>query len=214
MIKPLTDLQIRRKYADGKADTLLAEDNEHMSENEYKAAGFSFSDSQEYKEAKREAETVEYIKANTDLSDLNKAAKLYHKLVERKTLKTVVGYAFLKELQERIIREGIIGSESMPNIRVERDKKQIKAYSGSLEHDQEKKHAAVVENYRIRLRNSRIISAFLVVIIIVMFAIAIFSDRGKFTDYENKILNKYSAWEEALDTREKELDAREKALKE
>ncbi len=183
-----------------------------MSENEFKVAGFSFSDANDFKEAKREAETVEYIKANTDLSDLNKAAKLYHKLVERNTLTTVIGYAFLKGLQERIINEGILSRENIPCVPVDKEKKHIRAYSNSIDHDQEKKQNTVFENYRLRLRNSRIISIFLVLIIIVMFIIAIFSDRSRFINYENKILNKYSAWEETLDAREKELDLKEKEL--
>ena len=48
-----------------------------MKETEYKVAGYVFTDAHTYKEAKREEETVEYIKANTDLNDLNKALKLH-----------------------------------------------------------------------------------------------------------------------------------------
>jgi hypothetical protein len=173
-----------------------------MKENEYKVAGYSFSDAHDYKEAKREAETIEYIKANTDLNDLNKAIKLYHKLVERKTLKTVVGFAFLKELQERIVREGIVSKESMPCIQVERDEKTLKNFTNSLDKEREQKHLEMIENYKIRLRNSRIISAFLAGIIIIMIVISIWSDRNIFSNFENEILNKYSAWEEDLKARE------------
>ncbi len=180
-----------------------------MKENEYKVAGYSFSDAHDYKEAKREEETIEYIKANTDLNDLNKAIKLYHKLIERKTLKTVVGYTFLKELQERILKEGIVGSENMPCIKKEKNEKQVRAYSNALEHDQEQKHLSMIEDYRIRLRNSRIISLFLVGIILAMIAISIFSDRNIFSNYENKIIDKYSAWEEELKAREQLLEENE-----
>ncbi|MDF2945258.1 MAG: hypothetical protein K0S01_4116 [Herbinix sp.] len=177
-----------------------------MKENEYKVAGYSFSDAHDYKEAKREAETIEYIKANTDLNDLNKAIKLYHKLVERKTLKTVVGFTFLKELQERIVKEGIVSKENMPCIQIDKDEKQLRTYANSLEHEQEQKHLAVIGDYKIKLRNSRIISAFLVGIIIVMIAISIWSDRNIFSNYENKIINKYAAWEEDLNAREQLLE--------
>ena len=182
-----------------------------MDENEHKVAGYTFSDTHDYKEAKREAETIEYIRANTDLSDLNKAIKLYQKLVERKTLKTVIGYEFLKELQERIKREGIVSEESIPSIRVDKVEKKIKVYSGELEHEQEQRHLVTIEDYKIKLRNSRIISAFLAVIIIAMIFISIFSDRNIFSNYENKIINKYSAWEEELNKREQALEAREAA---
>lgn len=180
-----------------------------MKENEYKVAGYSFSDEHEYKEAKREADTIEYIKANTDLNDLNKATKLYHKLIERKTLKTIVGYSFLKELQERILKEGLISKENLPNIMIEKDDKRLKILSNSLHLDQEKKHQEVVDNYRVKLRNLRIICFFLVAIIIAMIFISVFSDRSVFTNYENEILDKYSAWEEELDAREKALQGQE-----
>jgi hypothetical protein len=180
-----------------------------MKENEYIVAGYSFSDAHDYKEAKREEETIEYIRANTDLDDLNKAVKLYHKLVERKTLKTVVGFAFLKELQERIVREGIVKKENMPCIRVEKDEKQLRIYSGELAHEQEKTHLEIIRDLNNKLRNSRIICAFLIVIIIAMILISILSDRSVFTNYENQILDKYSTWEENLDAREKALQQQE-----
>jgi hypothetical protein len=180
-----------------------------MKENENKVAGYSFSDAHDYKEAKREAETIEYIKANTDLNDLNKAIKLYHKLIERKTLKTVVGFAFLKELQERIVKEGIVSKESVPCIQIERDEKKLKTYANSLEQEREQKQQEMIENYKIRLRNSRIISAFLAGIIIIMIIISIWSDRNIFSNFENEILNKYSAWEEDLKAREQLLKENE-----
>jgi hypothetical protein len=182
-----------------------------MKENEYQVCGYCFSDLQKYKEAKREAETIEYIRANTDLNDKNKVLKLYNKLVERKTLKTVVGFEFLKELQEKILKEGIISKENLPGISVGSETRQIKAFSGQIDHESEEKHRSLAEEYRIRHRNSRIINIFLVMIIIVMFIIAIFSDRTKFKNYETEILNKYSSWEEELNAREQALDEREAA---
>lgn len=183
-----------------------------MGENEQKIAGYFFAEPHAYKEAKREEETVEYIRANTDLSDMNKTLKLYHKLVERKTLKTVIGYEFLKELQEKIIRGGIVTADSLPPIRVERDEKPIKVYSGEIDHEAEQRHMEIIEDYKTKLRNSRIVAGFLIVIVITMILISIFSDRNIFVNYENQVVDKYSAWEEQLDAREKALDEREKAI--
>lgn len=183
-----------------------------MKETEYKISGYSFSDVKEFKEAKREAETIDYIKANTDLNDLNKAVKLYHKLVERQTLKTILGCNFLKELQDRILREGIISPDTLPNIRIEKDSKQYKAFAYAMEHDREQKIQNFAENYRIKHRNSRIINVFLFVIIAAMLLISFLSKRNVSTNYENDILNKYSAWEEDLKAKEAALEEREAAL--
>lgn len=184
-----------------------------MKEEEFKIAGYRFTDANEYKQAKSDVETIEFVKANTNINDLSKAIKLYNKLIERKTFKTVVGYAFLKELQERIVEGGLISRESIPCIQVEKNEKKIKIYSEDAERSQEQKHLNVIEDYKIKIRNSRIISGFLAVIIIAMILISIFSDRNIFSNYEDKIIDKYSAWEEELNSREQALDAQEEIEK-
>jgi hypothetical protein len=185
-----------------------------MNEQEYKLAGYRFTDMQAYKEVKKELETIEYIRANTDLSEIGKVTKLYHKLVERKTLKTIVGYMFLKELQDKIVNEGIISRESVPAIHIEVGNKISKTLKTSFGQETVEKQAAKLEDYRIRIRNSRIINIFMVVIIIAMIAISIFSDRSVFINYENEIVNKYASWDEELNNRQKILDEKEKMLEE
>lgn len=183
-----------------------------MKENEYKVSGYEFADSHDYKEAKREEETVEYIKANTDLNDINKVLKLYHKLVERKTLKTIIGFAFLCELRSKIINSGIVSGDKLPSIRIEKPEKEPRVYDNVLEKEQEQRHLEMLEDYKIKLRNSRIISIFLAVIIMVMIAIAVFSDRSMYSIYENQVIDKYESWQKTLDDREKALDQREQAI--
>lgn len=183
-----------------------------MKLNEYKVEGYSFSDEQDFKEALRDIETIKLIKSKTNLTDVNKVLKLYHKLVEGKSFNSVIGYSFLKELQERILREGIISSDNLPGIPVVKQKSEISSYAKALQQEKDMKHKVIVENYKIKLRNSRIICAFLVVIIGVMLLISIFSDKTAFVNYENKILDKYSAWEEELKTKEQALKDKEKAL--
>lgn len=178
-------------------------------ENEYKVSGYIFTNIQIYKEAKREAETVDYIRANTDLNDMNKVLKLYHKLVERKTLKTIIGYEFLKEIQEKILKEGIISRENLPFIQVELESKQYQSYSNKFDHDMEQKNNSLAEEYRIRHRNSRIINVFLVIIIIIMFIMSFIRGLNSSQVDESSIIDKYSAWEEDLNAREKALEERE-----
>ncbi|MDF2485342.1 MAG: hypothetical protein K0R46_1510 [Herbinix sp.] len=185
-----------------------------MKENEYKVAGYVFADAHHYKEAKREEETVEYIKANTDLNDLNKVLKLYHKLVERKTLKTVIGYTFLSELRNRILGAGIVTKENLPNILIEKSDKEPRVYDNVLEKEQEQRHLTMIEDYKVKLRNSRIISIFLAIIIIIMIIIAVFSDRSMYSIYKNQVIDEYVGWQTELEAREKALEEREQALDE
>jgi len=184
-----------------------------MKENENILCGYSFSDVHDYKEAKREEETIEYIKANTDLKDINKVIKLYLKLVERKTLKTVIGTTFLKELQNRIMKESIMSPNNIPNIPIIKVENHPKVFASPIEHEQDEKHLGEIAEFKIKLKNSRIISVFLAAIIIIMIIIAIFSDRSMFTNYENSIVDKYSSWEEELNAREKALDTKQEGIK-
>lgn len=198
-----------------------------MKEREYIVSDYSFSDESEFKEAKREAETIEYIRANTDLSDLNKALKLYNRLVERRTLNTVVGFVFLKELQDKIIKAGIISKDKLPNIPISKiNNKYGKVTASSLGQGSEKKYVAIAEEYRIKHRNSKIINAFLLIIILAMLVINIMSDRSKISNYEEQItyyketianyeeeiLDKYAGWKEDLNAREEALRKRESEL--
>lgn len=179
-----------------------------MSENGYKLEGFLFTDLNEYKEAKKEAESIEYIKANNDLEDYRQSLKIYHKMVEHNYLRTPVGHAFLKQLQDRIQKEGVVGSNSLPCIPVGK-KKTASALFHFTEHNQTTKQPDMTTEYRLRLRNTRIVSLFLFGIIIIMIFMAVYSDRTKFTDYQNQIVNKYAAWEEDLSAREKALEEKE-----
>lgn len=185
-----------------------------VEEKEYKVSGYSFANLQQYKEAKREAESVDYIKANTDLNDMSKTLKLYHKLVEKNTLKTIVGYGFLKELQDRIIKDGIVSSDNLPCISIAMENMTQHIKSNIVEQKMGTKNHSMAEEYKIRHKNSRIINMFLVMIIIIMFIVSYISDRNLLKKYENDIINQYSSWEEELNAREKVLDAREKVMEE
>jgi hypothetical protein len=179
----------------------------NMNRNENKLEGFIFLDINEYEEAQKEAESIEYIKANNDLEDYNKLVKLYYKLVEQNCLRTPVGVIFLKQLQERILKEGIVSSTNLPGIQINKITPQNSIRLKSVQQSQ--KQIDPVKDYRIKLRNSRIISLFLIVIIFIMILMAVFTDRTIYTNYEKKILNKYATWEEDLNVREKDLQNKE-----
>ena len=63
-----------------------------------------------------------------------------------------------------------------------------------------------------KLRNLRIINAFLILIIIGMFVSVLLSNNSPFTDAEVKIQNKYSAWEKELSERENAILEKEQEL--
>lgn len=134
-----------------------------MKDNEYKIKGYNFVNFNEYQKAKQEKDSIEYIRTHTDLADTKKIAKLYSSLVEKDTFKTVIGYEFLKELQNMLIDGGIITLDTIPWIKIGRAS--IGLTSG------EAGEGKLAREYRIRHRNSRIINLFLVLIIAAMFII-------------------------------------------
>ncbi|NLP35202.1 MAG: hypothetical protein GX359_08430 [Clostridiales bacterium] len=130
----------------------------------YNFRGYRFLDIEEYREAKREAESIEYIRAKTNLKDLGKVTKLYHKLIDKQTFRTIIGHEFLKELQNTILEGGINTLENIPSI-------SIGTRSSALHPKKNHNDKGVAEEYRIRHRNSRIINIFLTLIIIAMIII-------------------------------------------
>lgn len=149
--------------------------------NEYKVAGYSFLNTKDYNEAKREAESIDYIRTNTDLADSSKVLKLYNKLLDQKTMKTVVGYGFLKELQDAIIKQGVISEDNLPKICIEAKSNYIKQNLGNIadpDYNVQDVEGKEVEKLRNKYRNSRIINVFLCLIIIAMILINLFDYHG------------------------------------
>jgi len=180
-----------------------------MSEKGLLIGGFLFSTNKEYSDAKQEQETIEYLKANSDLSKPKTVLKLYSKLTENRTFHTPIGYLFLKELQEIILNAGIVKLEELESIYIPTQNlsENEELNNLSLHH-----YKQIAEKAHIQNRNSRIINIFLAFIIIVMIAIAIYSDKSVYTDFENKVIDKYASWEEELNNREQDLNNREKLL--
>lgn len=177
----------------------------------YIVNGLSFHNDQVYKEAKKEAETIDYIKANTDLNDLNKILKLYHKLLEKNSFQTIIGISFLNDLRDMIVKGGVIDLDKLPVIPVGFKEKQYfsKTYVDELQQNKEKKLLGVIEDLRTKNRNSRIINIFLIGIIVVMIVIAIYSKQFNSFYQEQDIIDRYSAWEEDLKLREKIVEEKE-----
>lgn len=166
--------------------------------------GFLFSTNKDYKEANEEQEAIDYLRENSDLSNARTALKLYNKFTENRTFHTPVGYSFLKELQDTILKEGVVKPENLEAI-------YIPGSGGNNEVDilRAEQYREIAEREHTRNRNSRIINIFLVCIIFIMIIISLYSDKTVFSKFEEGILNKYASWEEELNQREQALDALE-----
>ena len=78
----------------------------------------------------------------------------------------------------------------------------------------EKKALKKTDGYRKKYEITLFISVILAVSVIGMFIVASTSDSPTIINYENKLIDKYAAWEQELDEREAALKEREQTVEE
>ena len=166
-------------------------------EREYKYKGYSFYSKDDYLDAKKENEIIEYVKAKTNFSDTDKKIALYNKFIDRGTLKTVVGIDFLKSLRNDILKDELAREDMLrPLPEVESKRKIIK-----------KPVLTPVQRLEKEIVGLKIIILGLVVIIIGMFVIVMTGKSSPLKSvYEEEILNKYAGWSGELTAKEKKIN--------
>ncbi len=171
-----------------------------MENGKFVFQGFTFDNEKSVLEAKKEAEAIEYLKAKTDLSNPEMMLRLYNKLLDRNTMETEVGIAFLMELREKIIDSGVIADNLLrpvPEVRRETGKFVKKEKQRSLS------RIAKVERENTGLK---IAVMFMTGVIIAMFVIVLTGKRSPLAiKYEEELINKYSYWSEQLGAKEDQL---------
>lgn len=181
-----------------------------MAEKKWTISGYEFATKEDYEKAKKEGESVLYIKAHTDMSDKQQVLKVYNKAVDTKMFQTVIGYEFLHQLYAFILKNNVVEQEYIKNIPV---RKQMN--EKELPEDVEKANA-LAEQYRVlyedikeKKKLSKIVNVFLSLLIVIMIGMVYYN----YNSYnEDTVLDKYSAWEAELEEREAAVEEREKAL--
>ncbi len=159
---------------------------------EYKFKGYTFYSEEEYNEAKKENETIEYIKSKTDLGKTETVIALYNRLIDRKVISTVVGLDFLKRLQGIALRDEMVNPSrlrELPTVTVSRKQKEI-----------EKRKLTPVQKLRRENLGLKIVIVGLVIIVIGMFVIVLTGKSSPLKAvYEQDVLNKYASWQQEMD---------------
>lgn len=181
-----------------------------MAETEkYIVNGYRFVSRTDYERAAKEYENIMGLRDKLNANDIQGLKMVYNKLVSKNYFRTPVGFGFLHELKEYI--ESSEGSgEELPEVPV--PKLEAKKTVSLLDDPQYVKLRE--EHDRLLVIKNRMIIAIvsLAVIVIGMFFIAITNDNAGYFRAEEKVLDKYSSWEEELNQREKEIRDREEAL--
>lgn len=175
----------------------------------YTYQGFTFKSEEEWKEAKKEAEVVSYIRSQADLANVKTAVRLYNRLVEKGTLVTALGISFLQELRSRILDSGMVAESSLrplPEPVKEKKKPEVPESKAAS------KEYKMMRLYKERSRNLAFAVAALSVVIVIMLAIRLFGTASPFADYEQKVLDEYAGWKEELSQKEEMLHTWEQEL--
>lgn len=180
--------------------------------------GFVFTDEAEAEQAKKEAQGIHYVEERADMHHPETVLEIYNKMVKQELFETAVGYTYLKELQEYLIQNPAINNRDILPISVThpmleeslRKKLRISAKKES----NEKKMLKKSDRYRKKYEITLFISVILAVSVIGMFIIASTSNSPTIINYENKLIDKYAAWEQELDEREAALNEREHTMEE
>lgn len=186
--------------------------------------GFIFYDEEQAKQAEKEIEAIRYMKERVDLDNPDMVLEMYNRIMEQDILKTPVGTAYLKELQEylttipyimnRDIKPIPVVAESAPQgmkepERAGRERETKKEESKNTTAKTDRKIREININYKKRFRTMCSVSAVLLIIVIAMFAITLTGNSITILNYENEIINKYEHWEKELEEREAALHALE-----
>lgn len=203
-----------------------------MPKNDGLLDGFYFRDGEIYDAAAKDQQIIAYLEKQVDLTNAEAAKRVYDQAIAQDLFSTVVGYSFLKELQEALIQEGYVSKDGVAAIPV---KAQIKTVEKKVtvevpapptekeevaaRHKDMGLHRKADTRYRKMYTGSFVINIILAVTIGVMFFILLSSNLPNIVNYRTKIVNEYASWEaelkekeKALDTRELELNDRESAL--
>ena len=76
--------------------------------NAFTVDGFSFDNEDLYKEAKKEAEGVRYMKSRVNLQYPDRVLTIYQRMIAQRMFQTQVGYAYLQELQDYLHTQKIL----------------------------------------------------------------------------------------------------------
>ncbi len=196
----------------------------------YEAGGFVFRTKKEAELAQREIEGTKYLRQKLDMENPNAVFSIYQNLIEQDLFETPVGYCFLKELRDYLLMIPAISNEEVLAIPIrypqteeeeKKQKKEQKKEEQRKERQREKEKAKNKKeqkkegkNYKGRCQFFMVTSLILLISVVSMMLLAATSDNVNILNYENKLIDKYSSWEQEIEEREQAVKEQEQALEE
>ena len=179
-----------------------------MQEVEDCIEGFYFEDETVARQAMREYMYIGKMQEKVSMLQPNDLKDFYHKLIDKHIFSTQVGLTYLYEIRSTLIENYQFEDEDLDQIVIP----MVKQEAPTLSDDTVSKASEEI----MALKRTKILLfaavGILICVIIGFFVIIATNENIGYINTENKILNKYSQWQEELDAREQALDEREQAL--
>ncbi len=173
--------------------------------------GFVFANREDVEVAKNEAKKIAYIENHTDTSNLGNMKTVYEKLIETRTFSTPIGFLYLREIREALIKAGY-PEESIPAVPLYTTFRRISLKDSPKPPrrftEKEKEELSLKQRYR----NSVIIAAIFGLLAAIMLIITLNGTTPNAINYKNAITNQYASWEQELSEREAAVREKEREL--
>jgi hypothetical protein len=207
----------------------------------YQVDGFSFDSRKRAQRAKKEKDSVAYIRKQTSLKNPDTVLKLYNTLLDEEYFETEVGISFLRELQTRLRLSGGIDTDTLRPIPCVKAADEDTSFpdtkhsgldsgrsaaanfadaSSSKSNPQNSNSAksgtksgtkAVVSKRA--FQTALVFDIILAACVAGMFVITALSGNNKnILNYKNEVINEYEAWQTELNNRQAELEEWEAEL--
>ena len=197
--------------------------------------GYRFDDSDSYEQARRELARIADIKSERNLREEESLREVYDTLVESEEFETPVGIGFLREAQKRlvknpeqrktmkaipfhaVVREVYVNNGLAEPTYVDAEVEAAKEVIDTEAQNQvitaeAEKNLGIINSLRAKIRNYRIIIAFLIIMVIVPFGVLFYDKVINPNLAEESLVNEYASWKEELTKKEQELNEREQIL--
>ena len=160
--------------------------------------GYRFDDSDSYEQARRELARIADIKSESNLRDEESLREVYDTLVESEEF----GLAEPTYVDAEV--------DAVPDAKETLDTETENQVSTA----EEEKNLSIINSLRAKIRNYRIIIAFLIIMVIVPFGVLFYDKVINPNLAEESLVNEYASWKEELTKKEQELNEREQILDE
>ena len=192
----------------------------------YNIGGYIFEDENKAKKAAKELKTVEYILGQIKDADEKGVLTVYKKLLNQRLFSTEIGMSFLSQLRQNLVSSGAFTEEDIPLVysldESDRTSKESPSTTVQSKDNEEKleekpkvkkkkadKSFVSGDDHLKELKRLKLINRILLILCITlllcvlgMFYVNSTINSPTILNYEEKLIDKYSSWEQELTERE------------